>query len=526
MVTLNGLQDQTFLYVASSLGVLGNAGNIDIIGTCNTYTMLFKDFVNPLLSNQPLYSFYLLLFMSVFKSYSVLILSILQVLITIGIGYLVFRKRSYWWFYVFIFTFSSYTWTQLGVHQDLIASWLVLLLIFLVDKLLFTPLLLKRYVIYLTFLLLLGSLFSNYLGFVMAVTLVSYLLVVWVVRISDFRRRLKYTCYIALSLTLFSVVLCLLLFPYINSVYINSGAALEASQTFNRPYEDFFTFSLRPWYFLVPHPGNFLYGDFSNFLVGRVAQTGYFLADDYFPAEHSSAFFGYGLLLTIVLSSVFSLCNSSTESRKRILLYVLTILILFLFTLPPFFTVNGVQIFTPGYLIYKFFPIFRVTSRFTVAILSLSLFIVAEFIDKTKINKRFLNVFMPLLLIITLAETYVPPKIAVYDKVPPPYVYMGTQVPMKIKFLVYPYSKSNESLFWMPDHKQCLMNVRGYVYEKISAEDLTLRLFEPGMLGEAKDLGVTHVLIYQPDTYTKDVSSTSQLELVEKFSDSALYKVK
>ncbi|GIW69586.1 MAG: hypothetical protein KatS3mg101_0333 [Patescibacteria group bacterium] len=53
-----------------------------------------------------------------------------------------------------------------------------------------------------------------------------------------------------------------------------------------------------------------------------------------------------------------------------------------------------------------------------------------------------------------------------------------------------------KAFFWLPDHKQCLMNVRDYRYEQVSAEELTLKLFEPGMLDQAKSLGVTHVLVF------------------------------
>lgn len=520
MYVINGLQDQTLIYVIARFytGLL----NIFLpsLGSCLIYPEVLPTIDSSLLSNQPLQWVPYFISLSLVGWPFIFIYILIVTLLVFIFSYVLFKKYRFGLVFSLLFTFSSFYWIQLGIHQELMQVWLLVALLILFSKINFN--FSSKWL--LLVLLVCGALISNYLGFVMYLTLASLVVACVVNEFFNNNLTWKFPMAITFTILLSLLTLSILLFPYMRGIFLPEQTKIENRYFVERPYEDFVTFSLRPWYFFIPSPKNPVYGQFSQSVIQKIESTGYFLADDYFPAEHSAAFFGYLFLITFASTLIYGYKKLNPETKQKVNTLLLTTIILISFTMPPYFTVSGLKIYTPGHLIATFFPMFRVTARFSPMILLLMLLIMAEIINVIHVYKpKFFRIFMPILLVVTLVETFVPFKITKYDKVPDPYVYMGTQQPMTIKYLVYPYSKSNESFFWLPDHKQCLMNVRGYNYENISAEELTLKLFEPGMLEQAKTLGTTHILFYEPEEYLDQISALNSLELVQQFSDSALY---
>ena len=526
MYVINGLQDQTTLYIWKNTIHLLGVDQYRLVDLCKQYVSVINSVGNPMTSSQPVFllitKYMLFLLDWIFLPLSALI----TIFLTLLSSYILFKKYRYWYIYAAIFSSCSYFWIKFGIHQELMQVWLFVLFILSLLAILFDSRRYFRNYVALTALLILSTLISNYLGFVMLVTclavIVSYFLFL------KFKDRLGLVKLRNLLVCLVSAIAIIVMsiFPYIRAAFFTTEENVPSIGYYARPYEDFVTFSLRPWYFFTPSPKNPIYGEFSKNITAKIESTGYFLADDYFPAEHSAAFFGYLFLITFAGCLIYGYKKLDTEIKQKVNVLLLTTILLISFTMPPFFTIAGWKIYTPGHLIATFFPMFRVTARFSPMILLLMLLIMAEIINVIHVNKpKFFKYFMPILLVVTLAETFVPFKITKYDKVPDPYLYMGAQQPMTIKYLVYPYSKSNESLFWLPDHKQCLMNVRGYRFTNISAEELTLKIFEPGMIDTGKELGVTHIPFYEPEKYSEQISTLNMLEEVQVFSDATLYKI-
>ncbi|GIW69585.1 MAG: hypothetical protein KatS3mg101_0332 [Patescibacteria group bacterium] len=415
---INGLQDPTFLYVLSRTGII-YFGHHTM--SCFPYSTVIEAFVGLSGSTQPLLSLILLVFLQLFGTYFFILWPLLVVLLNFLVSEFLFRNYRMSVFYSLILTFCSYFWIKLGLHMELIGLWTLAMFMALLGKDFLREDNNKRLLPHQSSVLfiVLTALISNYLSFIVLATY-CLLILSWIC-LSVGRENFKYELFARSVLTiLFSVaILCLVLIPFLSKVYLGHANGENKVEKFTRPYEDFITFSLRPWYFFIPSPKNPIYGEFSKTITSKIESTGYFLADDYFPAEHSAAFFGYLFLITFAGCLIYGYKKLDPETRKRVNVYLLTTILLVSFTMPPYFTISGLKIYTPGHLIAVLFPMFRVTARFSPMILLFMLMIMAEIINVIHIkHQKFFKIFMPILLVVTLVETFVPFKITKYDKVP------------------------------------------------------------------------------------------------------------
>jgi len=150
--------------------------------------------------------------------------------------------------------------------------------------------------------------------------------------------------------------------------------------------------------------------------------------------------------------------------------------------MPPVFTIKEISMYTPGYLVLKFFSMFRVTSRMAIVLHLVLLTLLAKLVDVKKLKFPFV-----LIVLVTLMEVFIPLKIKSYD-VPDVYSRLG-EYPSQSRFLVYPYSKTTEAFYALPVHKQLQVNTRMVPIEGRNAEKFAESLVtEEGLMSVPFDL--------------------------------------
>jgi len=478
---------------------------------------MFFSYTHPWLNNQALFAFLSSILPTIFGIWGYYVFLGLTFFLNFVVSYRFFKQYNYASYYALIFSLSSYIWLHFGNHLDLMQIWLIPW----VFSSMRNDLTYKSFsgLLSISTKILVAVLISNYLGFMIITAYTLYALYVLLQKKIGLKRLL-------LVVFMPTVFVTAVLLPYIKINYLSkSDTPVDFTKplVLRRPVEDFETFSSRPWYFFIPHHNNPIYGDFSQKLVDKIEATGYFLADDYFAAEHGAAFYGYLLTSLFVFYLLIVILKFPAYYRRKVALYLVAMFLIFLISLPPFFTINEYTVYTPGYLVYKLFPMFRVTSRFSIMLLFLMLSVCAEITSFLYgHHKKFFKIFMPILLVVSLLETFVPPKIQKFNVPPEPIAYMSSKVPMSINFIVYPYSRASETFFWLPTHRQHQYNVRGYRFEDISSEDLTKNILSEDVLNKAREKGVEYLLVYDSDKNRKYFDRWP-FQPVETFSSSILY---
>jgi len=525
MLVPGGLDDQTILlswgYISNSLFSISSAD----LGGFYVYKALFDHLLNPFNSNQPLSTLILSGGLSVFGPYFFIFACLLSVVATFFIARLLFRNYRYSYAWALMFTFSSYMWSHLWKHIDLLQLW-IFPLFFLVLKRFFTNSSVKNAVILGAFLAA-AALISNYAGFI---TFIYFFIACAVIVIYELLRDRKINFLVIkrglLTALIFIALSFAFLLPYIKANFLGYQ---QVGRTVSRTYEDFFTFSSRPWYFFIPPVKNPLFGNFPTMVLESIKQTDYFLADDYFANEHSGNYFGLFFLITSVALIAWSY-RYSDDTRKKIVVYMLCSAVLFSFLMPPFFTINDVRIFTPGYVIYKFFPMFRVTSRLSIILLLNQLVLTAYIINVNfqKIRDRFkyLNLFMVFLTSVTLIETFIPFSIEIKETPPEVYSYLNKNTPKNTVFAVYPNNATLDALYWIYIHQRNLINPKYFANEELSAKEFTENLNTVPGLDKLIQLEGEYLIVFKnaSDEDKMFFENNSKLSLIKEFEESYLFK--
>ncbi|MFA6981757.1 MAG: hypothetical protein WC243_01895 [Patescibacteria group bacterium] len=325
------------------------------------------------------------------------------------------------------------------------------------------------------------------------------------------------------------VLISAALYPYVRDNYLKADLTQTTQKTLRRPYEDFFSFSSRPWYYALPSVKNPWLGKYARGVLSKIEGTGYFLSDDYFHDEHAGSYFGSVLLVSMAISSGYVFRHAGKEKKKRALFYLLNITLLFLFTLPPFFTISGLKIFTPGYLMYRFFPMFRVTSRIAVVILLQLLILLAHNIDFVyeklpKNGRKALIAIGICVALVTLMETFVPVRVLKIDHVPEVYSYLNKSTPEDAHFVVYPYGNVLEAVFWLPVHQRRLINIRDLSETNFDSEVFTNALnTEEGMMSLVEMNSQFLAVFGSCDA--EIFAGSKNLKLVKQFTNSCVFQV-
>jgi len=173
-----------------------------------------------------------------------------------------------------------------------------------------------------------------------------------------------------------------------NNYFIETNTGYKVK----RPIEDFYNFSFRPWYFFIPPNSSTYFGKFSNNAYERIEASKYYLADDYVDAEMGGSYMGWHILIIYFISILLTLkyyfkkylSKGKIEkekiylnnikfkyiylNRKYIMITFLILIIILCISHPPAFTIKGITIYTPSYLMFLITSSFRVLTRWAVVI--------------------------------------------------------------------------------------------------------------------------------------------------------------
>ncbi|PIS22526.1 hypothetical protein COT50_01570 [candidate division WWE3 bacterium CG08_land_8_20_14_0_20_41_10] len=418
-------------------------------------------------------------------------------------------------------------------HFDLLQFWSV---IWFLDTLFFSQ---SRYkAVFLGLLLTLIMGISNYLGYFTILFTACYLIFSFLTR-PDKILSLRLNCSrVIKSAMVFTLTSLFFMAPYIEANFFTPRIRVEENindKAINRPFEDFITFSSRPWYYLLPSIDNPFFGGLSHDVLDRLASGGNYLTQNYFKAEHSASYLGWVNLSLALVGLVGSgmLCRSTKHPTNIInyLAILLTIVGLIILTMPPAMIVNEVTIYTPSYLLFKIFPMFRVLARAGVLILFLTLIFtgygylaVVNLAIAKKIPRRLVQSTLLFLALVSVAEFFIPLKITHVGIPPKVYAYIGATDPLKSPMVIYPYNKTNEAFFWLTVHKQPLINPRFYEDRKTGfvSEDFTNLLNTVRGLEKARNMGAKYLVYFYTDDAgeSADFFATSPLlTRVEEFKE-------
>jgi len=404
------------------------------------------------------------------------------------------------------FVFSPYLAYQGRSHFDLIQVWPV---IWFFHTLFFSQS--RHKPVYLGLLLTLTVGISNYLGYFTGLATALYLVFSFLTTKEKRATLITALPDVAKAGTIFILITLVFMLPYIKSNYFAPKTRMEDAtdaRAVNRPFEDFVIFSSRPWYYVLPSVDNPFFGGMAQKSLGRLSFTNNYLTQNYFKAEHSASFLGWvtivmalGGMLWIFRSRSF--LKTATQLNHPAL--ILTIVGLIILTLPPSIVLNGIEIYTPSYLLFKAFPMFRVLSRMGIIIVLFTLVfsgygykILSDFMLNKNIGLTTTRSILILLTVFSVAQLFVPLKITHVATPPRVYSYLGQTDSFKSPIVVYPYSKTNEALFWLTTHQKALINPRSFSTKEraFESETFTNLLKTTRGLEQARDLGAKYLVYF------------------------------
>lgn len=298
-----------------------------------------------------------------------------------------------------------------------------------------------------------------------------------------------------------------------NSIKEETRYQAQSSYALKRPIEDFFTFSLRPWYLFLPSQDNPFFGQLTKKSINWLQDTkGLWLAQNYFPSEHTTGYLGWTNLIFAFFGLYYVLKKLQsnkfpdwTPYHQALTLGLISLCMTFL-VMPPYITINLHKIYLPSFLLYKFFPMFRVLARMGIFILlgeliftGFGYLFLLDFLEK-KLNWKKFN-FLALLpfFALSLMEFFVPLRITDVSVPPKVFTYISQNTPANSSLAVFPYSQNVETLFWTREHNRFLVNPRDLVNPQTGFDSLEFTSHLPSCAGilEAQKLGVDY-LVYFP----------------------------
>ncbi|HXK52626.1 hypothetical protein H6802_04285 [Candidatus Nomurabacteria bacterium] len=392
------------------------------------------------------------------------------------------------------------------------------------------------------------TVFSNYYGF--------FLLMFHAIYISIYSllyKRYKSRLLLLFKSSLISLVPFFLLGVFfLRNYLLLLRTSLTDFTTPARTLEDFFYFTSRPWYFLLPPIDNPLLGKLSSSALSYLQDDwGYWLTGNFFKQEHSASYIGYSVLFLSLLGvcrtlfprgrlsfvacrKVFSLFSRTSKAytsqararpvyRKEVYLMhknilislALSTVVLFSLTMPPYFTIALHKIYTPSYVSYLMFPMFRSLVRLSELINIIVLIfagygllffnswadftIAAKFPKMSERTRAFIiSLFVFVITVFAVSEKYIPLKVTKYSYPPSILSYIKENLPKDSVIAVYPFSNVNEYMFWISYTQRPIINPRGFGQGSFGFESdkFTENLVSCEGMQEAIDLGVGYVLVY------------------------------
>ena len=467
--------------------------NIDFINSVINY-FFFKHF-NPILSMN--------------------LLAIMYFGLTFLVTYMLFRKLSLNYVGIIIFStlFSSsiyFLYRVLSFTPNLYQIFFFPLVIYLLH-------IKKINIIFLSVILFVLFSYSSYYGFFSLLLIIFwYFSELWISN-EPFLLRIKQV-FIKLIM-LITPLLILLITIYSSSVLKNLSIFTKSIKNQEqvltgsryRTIEDFYNFSSRPWYFIIPPQNSVYFGDLSKTIYKKLVDTHYYLADDYSEREMAGSYMGWhfiiGTLVVFILLWLkkfkkvqYSSFNEIYKNKKLITRCFIIIVGIVLISGPPSFTISGHLFYTPSYLLYFIAPAFRSLVRLSSVIYLLVLMVnFFLFLDLYNMFTKKLYIFLFVFIFIAINYFLFAIQIPVIDinKVPSEIEYMKSLKPNST-YVVYP-NGDYYSIFWILQHKQKLINPVDFENSKIdfNSNKFSEKLLFKDGIDTLRLMNIDYVVLYK-----------------------------
>lgn len=527
---IGGLDDQINLLIWAKISHQPFSIASPQIAGSAIYKVLFGSFLSPLTADQPVLWLPVSFLSSVLGPNFYNLFLLFTILSSFLAALILFRKSPFRYFYAFVFTFSTFMWIHLGKHPALGMIWVFPIAILFLEDVVRSGYKLKSVLVAGLFLSI-SILTSQYFGYFLLIFTGFYFTF-------DFLYgKISLAKLVSIGTILIGTVLIVAaipLYPYFKANYLDKPevARLSASVQIQRPLSDFILFSSRPWFYILPSPKNPILGGESKILIDKITSSGYYYAHDYFTGEHDGSYFGFGLYfllgLLIYISLRYKLFVLDSEAKYKVIKYLSLGLAMIVMSMPPIFTVSNITLYTPSYLLFRFFPMFRATSRISILVLLCLLVAISELLKTIRKNKpqvfSKLKYVVPVVLVAVLMETYVPLKIYNDSVVPEVYSFLGTKEgPSRIA--VYPYNQTQSSFYWLPVHKAEIVNTRFYRTPDFDSETFTNTLITENGISDAQKIKVNYLVVFK-NAPTQDISffkSRPAMQNWAEFDDAYLF---
>lgn len=333
---------------------------------------------------------------------------------------------------------------------------------------------------------------SSYYGFFLVILLNLLYISEWAIEVFKTKAIKNNTLSLFKNLFLLSgLSLLFLIIMFSTSIKQNAKPVTENISDEDisyRPIESYYDLSFRPWYFFIPPKESVYFGQLSRNIYQRIEDTDYYLANDYTEEEAAGSYFGWhiligGLFVGLVLIKIYfskskkqALVNTFPHiyANNKIIVQAFLVIIGILFiSQPPSFTISGITIYTPSYILYMVAPVFRSLVRFSVVInllmLVINFFLYVDLINllgedhkKSKVyNIVVLSSFVVLSYFLLAINI---PTIRKRD-LPPEFKYLESKYLASLNqktIAVYP--KGNyRTIFWAQVHGHKLLNPADYI---------------------------------------------------------------
>jgi hypothetical protein len=415
-----------------------------------------------------------------------------------------------------IYTTSPYMNYHIQSHPQLTQVWvsITFLMLLLTYQKSFLKNLLMGLLLSIVFLM------SNYIGFFTLLFIGSYFVVESLVdffRSKNFNKT-KENIYTCLSIVVPFILISL---SWVRFSILQNPTNTGIENALNRTIDDFITFSAKPWLYFTPPIDNPFLGQVGQNIVYTLKNNwGQFWTQNFFKDEMQPLYIGIANLILIGYGIKNIYKNKINETSRKLIILGISSLILILITLPPFFTIGGITIYLPSFLIWKYLPMFRVLSRASfinyLVILTYAGSGAMYLINKYKNKGKYL---VTGLLIFSFLEHITPYKITTISEVPEIYNFIKT-IKEDESFVIYPQSESKSFFFWMTYHQKPLTNPTGYKSGEYDAKKLTQELTTCDGLRKAAELKVRYLIVYNLNNENTKFSNSTNLKLLKNFNRS------
>ncbi|MEZ6255234.1 MAG: hypothetical protein R3B92_00435 [Patescibacteria group bacterium] len=320
-----------------------------------------------------------------------------------------------------------------------------------------------------------------------------------------------------INTALLVVPLFLLILIFFYSSFLHNAKPIQNSVSNTkvvnyRPIEEYYSFSTRPWYFVIPPKNSLYFGNLSKGLYKRIEATNYYLADDYTESEAAGSFMGWHFILgvftcLIIVGLSFTKYSHYINSkfvhilrhRELVIKSLITITFILLFTHPPSFTISGTTFYTPSYLLFYIAPVFRSLVRFSAVIYLLVLILnYLLFLDIFTLLRSVWSKSLMALFFVFLTYYMFAIKLPVIDTTKPPKEFEFARLNnLSGTIVVYPRGDF-KTIFWTPYHKLKILNPSGEIdwHTGISADSISKKLQDPTYLETLNSNNVDYLFYY------------------------------